>query len=108
MAKMSKEKGKGGEREVAALLREYGFEARRGQQFSGGDGSPDVVHNIPGVHIEVKRTERFSLYPALNQATEDSKETLKTPIVFHRMSRRRWVVVLDADDFLQIMRELQK
>ena len=34
----SRRKGKVGEREFAALLRENGFDARRGQQFSG---SPD-------------------------------------------------------------------
>ena len=36
----SRRKGKVGEREFAALLREHGFDARRGQQFSG---SPDSV-----------------------------------------------------------------
>ena len=107
MAKMSKEKGKEGEREVATLLREYGFEARRGQQFSGGDGSPDVVHNIPGVHIEVKRTERFSLYAAMDQANDDCDAAHPIPVVFHRMSRRPWVVVLGAEDFLRILQKLK-
>lgn len=32
----SRNKGKRGEREFAALLREHGFDARRGQQFAGG------------------------------------------------------------------------
>lgn len=32
----SRQKGKVGEREFASLLREHGFDARRGQQFSGG------------------------------------------------------------------------
>lgn len=104
MAKMSKEKGKLGEREVAALLQEFGFEARRGQQFSGGAGSPDVVHNIPGVHIEVKRTEALRLWDALAQATADAG--LDMPVVFHRASRRPWVVVLDARAFLWLIRTL--
>ena len=105
MAKMSKEKGKRGEREVAALLRDYGFEARRGQQFSGGDESPDVVHSIPGVHIEVKRTERFRLYDALYQAIEDAREPTDTPVVFHRQCHRKWVVIMDAEDWLEQMKE---
>ena len=56
----SRNKGKVGERELAKKLREYGFEARRGQQYCGADGSADVV-GLEGVHIECKRTERLSL-----------------------------------------------
>ena len=33
MSKMSREKGKRGEREFCELLREHGFDARRGQQY---------------------------------------------------------------------------
>lgn len=102
--RMSKEKGKRGEREVAALLREYGFGARRGQQFSGGDDSPDVKHTMDGFHIEVKRTERFYLYPALEQAQED-KRPHEVPLVFHRTNRGEWVIVMPARDFLKIARE---
>ena len=85
MAKNSRTKGKVGELEVAALLRDYGFEARRGQQFSGGSDSPDVVHSIPNVHLEVKRVEAFSLYPALEQADRD-RDNGEIPVVFHRIS----------------------
>ena len=38
---MSKTKGKVGEREVAALLRQYGFEAKRGVQHQGGSDGAD-------------------------------------------------------------------
>ena len=38
----SRDKGKRGERELAAILKEYGYcEARRGQQYCGADGSAD-------------------------------------------------------------------
>ena len=106
MAKMSLEKGKRGEREVAALLREHGFEARRGQQYSGGPDSPDVVHSIPNVHIEVKRCERFNLYEALDQA-EAEQDFGKMPVVFHKRNNREWVVVLKAKDFLATMEWLR-
>lgn len=96
-------KGKAGEREVRDLLRLHGFEARRGQQFAGGGDSPDVVHDIPGLHIEVKRTERFDLYGAMEQATEDVREG-SAPAVFHRRNRKPWVVVLKAGDFLHLMK----
>lgn len=94
----SKRKGKTGELEAAALLREHGFEARRGQQYSGGTDSPDVVCSIPGIHIEVKRTERTDIYSWMEQATQDGKE--KIPVVLHRKSREGWVVILRAEDFL--------
>ncbi len=106
MGKMSREKGKRGEREVAALLKEYGFEARRGQQFRGGADSPDVVHNIPNVHIEVKLREKLSLYPTLEQALSETFDGY--PVVFHRRNGKRWVVVLYADDFLRVMEEMGK
>ena len=102
---MSKKKGKLGEREVAALLKAYGFEARRGQQFAGGGDSPDVVHNIPGLHIEVKRTEQLNLYAALEQADNDS-DSDENPVVFHRKNNRPWVVVMYADDFLPLMKRM--
>jgi hypothetical protein len=46
----SRRKGKVGEREFAALLREHGFDARRGVQYSGGVDSPDVVIFGGSVH----------------------------------------------------------
>jgi hypothetical protein len=39
----SRNKGKRGELEAAHMLTHEGFPARRGQQFSGGTDSPDVV-----------------------------------------------------------------
>lgn len=54
MSKFSRDKGARGEREFRDLLREHGFEARRGQQFAGGNDSPDVVTDLP-CHVEVKR-----------------------------------------------------
>lgn len=45
----SRTKGAAGERELASKLREYGFEARRGQQYSGANGDADVV-GLPQIH----------------------------------------------------------
>lgn len=98
----SRNKGCNGEREVRDLIRAHGFAARRGQQFSGSPESPDVIHSIPGIHVEVKRVESFSLYPALDQARRDSPVG-HTPTVWHRKSRREWVVVLPAEDFLTLV-----
>lgn len=99
---MSKNKGKVGEREAAALLREFGFEARRGQQYSGGNDSPDVVHNIEGFHIEVKRCEKSTIYAWLAQAASDAKPGEK-PVVLHRQNNKDWLVVMDAREFLAML-----
>ena len=103
MGKMSRDKGKRGELEVAALLRDFGFRAERGQQHSGTPDSPDVKHDIEGLHIEVKRIEALQLYPALSQAREDCGDD--TPVVFHRRNGKQWVAIMDATDFLDLTME---
>lgn len=102
MGMMSKRKGKVGEQEVAALLREYGFVGQRGVQYQGGKDSADVT-GLPDYHIEVKRVERFDLEAAMDQARNDAAGAA-VPVVFHRKSKRAWVVVLDAKDFLTLVR----
>ena len=101
MSKMSRDKGKRGEREVATIIRSHGFEARRGQQHRGGSDSPDVIHNIPNVFIEVKFREQLNVYTTLSQAEKEAGG--KIPAVFHRRKRTGWVVTVGADDFLSIM-----
>ena len=102
MGSLSRNKGKRGELEAAELLRRHGFTARRGRQFQGGDGSPDVVHDIPGVHVEVKRAENLSLYGALAQAIADAGEG-RMPLILHRRNSKPWVAVMLADDLLGIL-----
>lgn len=105
----SNQKGKRGEREFAEYLRKRGYDARRGQQFSGGGDSPDVVHSVPHIHIEVKRVEALKLWPSLEQADEDSPDE-KFPVVAHRPNKREWIVVMYADDFFDLLKhkETQK
>ena len=101
----SKNKGCAGEREVRDLIVKAGFPARRGQQFSGGADSPDVVHDMPlEVHIEVKRVERLELYPAFEQAVKDGPG--KIPTVWHRRSKKPWLVVMSASDFLDLVKRV--
>ena len=97
MSRMSRNKGKRGELELAAELRRlFGVDARRGVQYHGGADSPDVVTDLPGIHIEVKRTERLSLYPAMNQAVNDAGD--KVPVVCHRANRQEWVAIIRLND----------
>lgn len=99
MGKSQRDKGKRGEAEVARILRAHGYDARRGVQHHGGPDSPDVT-GLPGYHIEVKRTESLRLYDALEQSSMDAGSN-EVPTVWHRRNGRRWVVILDAEDFLR-------
>lgn len=98
----SRAKGAAGERELAAFLRERGFDSRRGQQFSGGADSPDVT-GIPGVHIEAKRVEAGNPYVWLDQAIRDAGKD-KTPVVMHRRNKRGWIAILRLEDFLPLVK----
>ena len=81
----SNRKGKDGELELAGVLRGYGYESRRGQQYCGADGSADVV-GLPGIHIECKRVEKLNLYDAIEQSRHDACQN-ELPVVMHRKNR---------------------
>ena len=59
--KMSREKGKRGERTVASLFKEYGYDAKRSAQFCGKTGQAADVVGVPLIHIEVKFQEAVNV-----------------------------------------------
>ena len=87
---------------MAGLLRSYGYDARRGVQYHGGEDSPDVV-GLPHIHIEVKRAERLDLYGALSQSKADAGDDM--PIVIHRKNNCEWVVIQPLEDWIELYRE---
>lgn len=97
MGRMSRNKGKVGEREAAkAWVAAFGGEASRGVQYQGGPESPDIVTNCYRLHIEVKRQETGNVYAYIEQAVEDAKG--KIPVVLHRRNKKPWLLVLRLDD----------
>ena len=96
----SRDKGKRGELELAHKLEEYGFSARRGQQYAGINGDADVV-GVPGMHIECKRVESLNVEKALAQSEHDALEG-EIPVVMHRRNREAWKVTLRLDEFIRI------
>ena len=96
----SKRKGSAGERELARILQEYGFDAHRGVQYKGGPDSPDV-YGLPGIHIEAKRVERLNIHEAMAQAIRDSEQK-RMPAVFHRRNRSGWLVTMRLEDWMRI------
>lgn len=102
----SREKGCKGERELAKILRDYGYTARRGQQYSGANGDADVV-GITGVHIECKRVERLNIHDAMNQSVRDARDG-EIPVVMHRKNRTEWLFTQRLEDWLKDRRELDE
>ena len=106
----SRNKGKRGEREFASVLREHGFDARRGQQFSGGADSPDVVSDaLNWLHIEVKRVQNLNLTDACIQAERDcglgAPAGHKKPwVVAHRRNHAPWFITMRAETFFDLLR----
>jgi hypothetical protein len=99
----SRKKGKHGELELAAFLRERGVEARRGQQFHGGAGSPDVVSAFPHVHFEGKRVEAGNPYDWLDQCQRDGGEG-KIHVVAHRRNNRKWIAIMPLDELIELLK----
>lgn len=103
MSVNSREKGARFERTIANILKQRGFEARRGQQFSGANGDPDVV-GLPGCHIEAKAVEKLELYKAYEQSCRDALEG-EVPVVVHKKNRKPILITMSFSDFLDFYYE---
>lgn len=99
----SRAKGKRSELELASKLREEGFDARRGVQYSGRTGAADVI-GLPGIHIEAKHVERLNVQDAYDQSKRDAREG-EIPVVMHRRNHTKWLCTLSLEDFLKLYRE---
>lgn len=104
MARMSRNKGARGERELSKKITEiFGCKARRGRQFCGSPDSPDVQTDLP-VHIECKYVERLNAYDALEQSIRDSGD--KIPVVCHRRNRKDWMLMMRLEDAPEFVRQI--
>ena len=103
----SQRKGADGERELAALLREYGYPVERGGSLSFGE-VPDLT-GLPGVHIECKRNERLNVPEAMAQAVRDAEKFGDgAPTVFHRRNRSGWLVTMQICDWMEMYQKSHK
>lgn len=107
----SRAKGCRGERELRDVLRAAGFtQARRGQQFAGGNESPDIiVPELPTIHWECKRVQAGNPYNWMRQAMADSAgggvvPTL-TPVVAHKRNGEDWLAIIRLGDLIQLLKD---
>jgi len=105
LGRKSKRKGKKGERAVANMLRDRGYEARRGVQYRGDTDSPDVVSEIRDMHIEVKWVERLSVHVAMTQAKMDKNDN-QFPTVWHKRRRDECLVTIPAEAFMDLLEKV--
>jgi Holliday junction resolvase len=103
MALNSKQKGARGERFVASFLRDHGFDAHRGQQFSGSPDSPDVVSRDFPFHIESKFVERLNLADACAQAEGDCGG--KPWVVMHKRNHGPLLATVKAEVLMELVRK---
>jgi hypothetical protein len=105
--KASRDKGKRGERYVASLFKEYGYDAKRSAQFCGKTGQAADVVGVPFVHLEVKFQETMRLYDWMAQAVRDSEAEGKgnLPVVIHKQNNKDLLVTLRFDDWMKLYTE---
>lgn len=105
MGRASREKGKRGEREVAEILRQMGLAARRSQQYSGSEGTADLVTSLAGTHWEVKRYSRIAACRFMDQAEEDALVN-DVPVVALREDRSAWMVMVKLSDLPRLAQKI--
>lgn len=95
-------KGRKGEMELAAFLRDHGYQdARPGAALNYGK-EPDVI-GVDGLHIECKRREKLELNKWYKQSQDDA-ERMKDglPVVIYRQNRHPWMIALSLADFIKL------
>jgi len=96
----SRQKGARGERELAAVMQKHlpGVTAERSARC-GVHQAEDILHSIPGVHVECKRVEKLNIDKAMAQAADAGGKS-KIPTVWHRKNRGEWMVTIPLADLL--------
>jgi hypothetical protein len=112
MGKMSRDKGKRGERESCTVLeRILGIKLRRSQQVKGTADSADIepVDSEWKLHPEIKRTEStisVATYKAIKQAVADCGDNI--PFVMSRKNGEDWLIIIRVDDLIPFCEEVLK
>lgn len=108
----SRRKGAEYEREIARELRIHGLDARRGQQYAGANGDPDVVsEDLAAFHLELKRREKYisaaDLYEFMLQAVRDARDG-EIPVVIHRIDREKSLATMRLDEWIELAKNYKQ
>lgn len=108
MGRMQRDKGKRGEREAAQALRQaLGIEARRSVQYQAREDAADLaLPDLPGLWVEVKRTNRLALWQVLDEAVRQAGQ--RVPLILHRADRRPWVAIVPLDALARLVHALAR
>jgi hypothetical protein len=104
VSRRERQKGARGERDLRDLFLAHGFAARRDGRLDA-----DLVHDLPGVHVECKRCETLLIPKWLRQVRDEAGQLV--PALFFRRSREPWQVIVPADHYLELQqaaRELEQ
>lgn len=101
----SQRKGANGEREVVAIYKTVGFDARR-NFGSGSQGGGDITGSVPDVP-EVKRVKALpaKLRDWIGQAREGAVGSGKPWCVWHRQDGDTWCVTIDAGYYVELLED---
>ena len=83
-----------------SCARRFGVEARRSCLNYVLNGE-DVLHSIPGLHVECKRVERLNVPAAMEQAKVAARG--KIPSVWHRRNRSEWLLTIRGADVISLV-----
>lgn len=101
MGRKERDKGARGERLLKEYLNKFGLGVRRGFTYLH---QSDLV-DLDGIHVECKFVEKLNVRSALDQAiAEADKRKDGMPTVFWKVSRKPWVVIMRADDWVTLYR----
>lgn len=104
MGGRSQRKGADGERELATILQQYGYDCNRGGSLTFGEVAD--ITGLPGIHIEVKRVEKLNVVEAMEQSIRDSERMQDgVPTLFHRRNRKPWLVTMRLADWLKLYQQ---
>lgn len=103
MSRYQQRKGAEGEKELASLLRSYGYSVQWGGSATYGT-VPDC-YGLPGIHIECKRVEKLNVSEAMKQSIRDALRFRDgLPALFHRKNRESWLVTMRLEDWMKLYR----
>lgn len=104
MGTKSQRKGADGERELATILQQHGYDCNRGGSLTFGEVAD--ITGLPGIHIEVKRVEKLNVVEAMEQSIRDSERMQDgVPTLFHRRNRKPWLVTMRLADWLNLYQQ---